>query len=215
MALGDIYEVKLFQDYGLRIQECLNVYYLRQTSVAGDSISVVSTVLDVIDPLVRAWQTTIMKTSFIEARNLFNVTDFIAQDVSSSALIGANTDSALPVHDTVTFRLIRTSRDINNGYKRYSGLGEGSVENGVINASGTIVALEALREALSAPMVDPDNEDITYDLVILKRLRHEPDEEHTKVWYTLPTTVEDAVYSNPASVLLNLFVTTQNSRKPK
>lgn len=214
MAIGDIYELKVYQDYGTRVRECLNVYYFRQTGVAGDSQSVRRAFLDVLDPLIRAWQSSILRTSFLEARNLFNVTDFDAIDVTGDDLLGLTVQSALPVHDTITFRLIRTTRDIRNGYKRYTGITETSVDNGQVTNTETITQLETLRVALAQAIVDPDDEDATYQLVILKRIRHEPDEEHATVWYTLPQTIEDAVYSDPAAVLVNLFITTQNSRKP-
>jgi len=213
VAAGDIYELKCYQDYGSNVRQCLNVYYFVQTASNGNSAGLRRAFLQNIDINVRAWQSLVMRTSFIETRNLFNVSDFEAVDVTGDDLLGAVNASALPVHDAVTFRLIRTTREINNGYKRYAGLPETSVDNGFITDAGTIVLLEVLRTDLVAPIEDPDNESDLWSQVILKRIRHEPDAEHTKVWYTLPLTPEDAFFSNPASALVNLFVRHQVSRQ--
>jgi len=214
VAVNDVFELKVFQDYNALPRECLNVYFFIQTSISGVADTLIDAFLADVDPLVRAWQGDGMKTSFLECRNLFNVTDFAARDVSADNLIGGLTEAQmLPVHDVITFRLIRTSRDINNGYKRYSGIPETAQEGGLITNVDAISAFEdlaiALGGAIHAGTLDAD----TFEQVIVKRVRSGEGTSEDPYTYRLPITSDEAVTSNPASILVNLFIRHQNSRK--
>lgn len=216
MAVNDLFELKVYQDYANRKQECLNVYFFNQATITGNADTLIDAFLADIDPAVREWQSLSMKTSFLQCRNLFNVTDFAARDVSADDLVGqVATGDMLPVHDVVTFRLIRTSRGINNGYKRYSGIPEPAQSAGLINEEGTITALGDLAIAMSgtihAGTLDADG----FDQVIVKRVRSGSGTTEDPYKYRLPLTIDEAVISNPASVLVNLFVRHQNSRSPQ
>lgn len=212
MALGDIFQLKVYQDYAGRIKECLNVYFYRQIAAGGDAKDLIDAFMLLNDPDIRAFQCDIIRTSVVECLNLFNVTDFYTDDFTSEALVGAHSGECLPVHDTVTFRFLRTSRDIRHGYKRYSGITESAGANGIITAADIILELNTARANLLADLVGEGTN--AYEPVIVKRIRIEPDPpEFPRVRYRLPLTAEEAEYSRPTTASVNLYVTTQDTRK--
>lgn len=211
MASGDIYLLSQFQSWSGEQNRVLNTYFYRQQSPEGDAADVIAAFQDSILPELLGIQTNNVRTTRFECFNLFNVTDFsnFAYAPSATDNTGLYVDQALPAHDAVTYRLVRTTREIRNGYKRFAGIPETANTSGNITDATYITALEALRIVLSediqaSPVVG------TYSLVVVKRIKYVED---GKTKYRLPITQAEAEYSEPSQVLVSLQVRTQNTRK--
>lgn len=211
MATGDIFQLKLNQNVAGRQENLMNVFYFRQTSSVGTASSVIKAFEDTWQPTILAMQNEAIRHSSIEVVNLFTVDDFAVQTYAPNEKSGTSIGDMLPIHDAVTFRLVRTSRDIRNGYKRFSGLSEPVQQGGVITNPDFIVILNAMASAMEGS-IEYDEDSSTFEHIVLKRVRSGAGTPEDPYKYRLPLTSAEAVYSNPSSVLVNLFVRHQVSR---
>lgn len=213
MAQNDIYELIDFQNYGSSIDRIQNIHFFRQVTVAGNAEDVIDAFREDLIPDITGIQTGFIKHNRISCRNLFNVEDFasyIFDPASGFGQIGSSSEPTLPPHDVVTYRLVRTSGNIRNGYKRFTGIAESGTQGGIINDAQFIAVLETLRLALSQDIV-VSVAGATFDPVVVKRIRTNPGVKPAK--YRLPNTQAEAEFSQFNNVLLSLEVRTQNTRK--
>lgn len=213
MATGDIYEVLARQSVVGGSEEFLNVFHFRQSSAEGSSADLANTIQTQLMPPILFIQSPKIQWLGLSTRNLFTVDDFTENTFDPGDVIGTSSSGdMLPVFNAVTFRLVRTNREIRNGFKRFVGIPESVQVDGLITDEGYIDNLNALSSALSEPINDVSL-DGTYDLVVVKRiLDPDPTPSGEKPRYRLPTSSGEAVYSDPSRVLVNLFVRHQVSR---
>lgn len=211
MATGDIFQLKDNQIHVGSPENIMNSYFFRQTSATG-------TAEDLAEAFVSDWmgsikgiQANALEHRSIAVQNLFTVDDFHETVFDNGTVLGTYVGEMFPIHDAVTFRLVRTSRDIRNGYKRFAGIPETAAVGGVIGNPDYIAVLAVLADKLKGS-VESEDTLMTWDHVVVKRIRVEPDEEHPNVRYRLPLTSGEADYSNPSDCLVNLFVRHQTSR---
>lgn len=139
-VLGDLWQVTDLQVQNL--QQILNVYYYRVTSVTGltqASYAAMDTWFqaNVIAP-VRDIQNVSIIHEGIQIRNLSNGIDFYENAFSLAGVRSATAANVLPPNMTHTFRLIRESLVTRNGYKRYAGVDEADNAGGVSTLSPTL-----------------------------------------------------------------------------
>lgn len=212
MAVNDIYQLQAFQNFGNSIDRLENVYFYRQVSAVGSASSLADAFTANMLPDLLDIQTDTIKYNRLVVTNLFTVSDFatVTYDTATGrgSAGGVNADT-LPPHDAVTFRLVRTSREIRNGFKRFAGVPELVQNRGVITEASYIALLETMRTTLAQNIGAPLSGE--FDPVVVKRIKTVvPGQPPT---YRLPTSAAEAVFSQFTDVLVSLEIRTQNTRK--
>lgn len=211
MATGDIFQLKLNQQVVGKQENVLNVFFFRQTSSAGTAEGVVKAFEDTWQPSILAIQHERMRHVSIECVNLFTVDDFATMTYAANEKPGTQIGDMFPIHDAVTFRLVRTSRDIRNGYKRFGGIPENAAVDGTITNPDYILSVNALASLLEGSIEDEDDL-MSFEHVVVKRVRSGAGTPADPYKYRLPITAAEAEFSNPSNVLVNLFIRHQVSR---
>ena len=202
-SVGDVYEVV---DHSLQEgQEVLNVYfYLLETPVVGNAaeMAVASYIAEVLPDVLNVQSPNVVHTE-VSARNLFNVSETWSELISED---GNNPGDALPIFNAVAYRLIGDNSAVRDGQKRYAGLYEGGVTDGVIDDPTFLPLLVALGVQLATGL--PIGLDIDALIpVIVGRILVSPGV------YRLPNNAGEAVLSRIVDALFNVEVTSQVSRK--
>ena len=204
-SVGDIFEV--VDTAEMNGQKLLNVYFYRAQGVSvtdNDSASVVTAFIDTVLPDIVAFQEEQVVHTSIKARNLFDDSDAHEELIS---VAGGNTGhEVLGTFEAVGYRLVGNNAAVRSGAKRYPGIGEYAVTDGVISDEGIIAILNTLAATLFA--------DLPWGLlaaeilipVIVQRIKVGSE-------YTLPTNQGEAVYSHVTDTLWSPIVTSQVSRK--
>lgn len=205
MAVGDVYQIVDTQIQ--QQQTCLNVYYYKVTSESitdNKAADVVTAYITTVLPAVAATQDDDVTHTSVSAKNIFDDTDAHEELISVGG--GLGTGEILGTFEAVGFRLIGDNASVRNGAKRYPGITESGVTDGVITQTALITALNALAAVLFA--------DLPWGLlaaevlipVIVKRNKVGSE-------YELPTSPETAVLSHIIDALWSPVVTSQVSRK--
>ena len=129
MTIGDRYEIidlQLLQSVG-----CLNVYYYKHiTGVGGDAVDLVSAFNFYVYPSILDIQTNNLTHVSLAVRNVDDPTDWVL-------LPRVPPDPGLYMSDTdyrfvaASYMLHRQTLDVRNGWKRYAGVPDSGVEDGV------------------------------------------------------------------------------------
>lgn len=152
-ALGDLIQITAFQRY--LEQRVLNVYYYRVTAPLGLAdgylASFHTSFLAVVLNAVRAVQASLLTYDSIRYANLSNGIDLLEQPVSLAGTVATTTATAMPSFVAMTWLLRRESLATRNGYKRFAGVNDGTVDgnNSTIGAS----ILDAVSNGLSADLM--------------------------------------------------------------
>lgn len=122
-------------------QVVLNVYYYRVTSITGvaqGGYALFDTWFqaNVMTP-VRAIQNQALVHTGLQIRNLSNGLDYYENSFSLAGTQSESVGTVMPPNVCWTFRLVRESLATRNGYKRYAGVSEGLVANGVSALTAT------------------------------------------------------------------------------
>ena len=105
----------------------------------------------------------------VEARDLYSPTDFYVRPFPAG-LTGGITSESLPPFASFGFRTNRVRTDIARGTKRFSGVSENLVGDGGLLTSAAITELQAIADAMSAPLTyDDEGNTLTFVPVILGR----------------------------------------------
>jgi len=202
-SVGDVYEVvDHSQQEG---QEVLNVYFYRlDTPVVGNAAEMaVASYIDVVLPDVLDAQSVNVVHTEVSARNLFDAGETWSELISEP---GISAGDALPIFNAVAYRLIGSNSAVRDGQKRYAGLYEGAVTDGVIDDTGFLAVLATLAVTLATGL--PIGLDIDALIpVIVGRILVSPGS------YRLPNNAGEAVLSEIVDALFNVEVTSQTSRK--
>jgi len=209
MALADVFEVKVF---GLMLQQpTLNVFHVLRLGGVWDAGNIYT-----------AWQTSILPVWYplvsedfwfqrVLIRNLGDPTDFYDVGYEGSTIKGGKTGlDNLPPHDSCTIRINRSDLSMRHGYKRFAGLVETDVIDGVIETT-VLSGWQDLADALVDDWSDTTPEPVC-NLIVVKRVPYTV-ESSGKTAYRLPETDEELEYYQPYTALAYHQVSTQVSRK--
>lgn len=120
--------------------QVLNVYYYRVKPEGAPSTVTYAEMADafktkVITPLATN-QADNLEHEVLEIRNLTNKLDIYVVNVG---IMGGNAGEALPAFMTHAIRLLRSSLATRHGYKRYAGVTETAIVDGVVSAQSYTV----------------------------------------------------------------------------
>jgi len=201
-SLGDVYELVDDQRQDGQVIQNRWMYRL-DTPVVGNAAEFLSdTWITNVLPKIVAFQDNALTHVGVIVKNLFNDTEEHTELVS---VAGTAADSVLPPFNAVGFRQIGNNASINDGAKRFGGINEGAMSEGVITNTATITALTALavQMALGLPVgLDAD----AFIPVIVGSIL-----DGTS--YRLPENAGEATLSEIIGALFNIDVTSQTSRK--
>lgn len=202
-SIGDVYEVTDHQQ--MEGQEVLNVYFYRlDTPVVGNAAEMaVASFIDAVLPDIVEFQSDNIVHTEVSARNLFNVSETWSELISEPGLNAADT---FPTFNAVGYRLIGDNSAVRDGQKRYAGILETAVTDGVITDATTLTALATLALQLAAGLAIGLDIDALIP-VIVGRILVSPGV------YRLPDNAGEAVLSEIVDALFNVEVTSQTSRK--
>lgn len=180
-------------------QECLNVYFYRAPSgYSGDGteyLPLLESFRDDILPAIAEIQAPGLEHYELVIRNLSNGLDEIALPVAvPGSYIETGTSTFLPPFMANSFQLNRVSLATRNGRKRYAGVTEGMISNGISILSSVLT--DAVNVVLVQSILDGD--DVPFVPIIVKR--------------PIPAPGGVYVYSQVGSATYK-GVSTQNSRK--
>jgi len=207
VAISDVYQLTDVQTYGT--QEVENVYFFQRLTADG-------TADDLIDGFIATYMTPIRT---IQAQGIFHVelkchslgdlADFADRPINLAGLAGAG--DTMPSFVGVGYTLKPATRAVRPGSKRYTGVLEAVVTNGLITEPTFVANVEALRIVLDDNAVGTLD---SYEPVIVKRIK-EPVAGTTPQQYTyrLPHTGDPLVLGLVKQALSNPRVTSQVSRK--
>lgn len=209
-AGGDVIELVHEQTY--LGQQVNNIYYF-EAAVADASMSGLAAWFEInVLPDIKNIQTELVTHVALRLRNLFNLAETYEEPLTGT---GAQTAGLLelPAFMAATFRLDHTTGSIRSGFKRYSGLNEGQLEDAVLTATFT-GSLGAIAANLVNPPVDA-NPDWAH--VIVKRVCDELNPVAGAVpsclRYVLPRSQAEKDVAYPISYEVYAQPTTQNTRK--
>lgn len=186
-------------------QQCLNVYYFQQNSLAttnGAQDLAEAYIADYL-PIIKTLQEADVVHTEIKVTDLFDPSNAHTEAISVPGTAAYGTD-VLPVFNAVGFRLTGDNAAVRNGAKRFAGIDEGVQQNGVITNGTFITQLDAvaskLAEALAVGVID------TFFPVLVSRVLGGG-------VFGLPTTLAAAVLSGVVSADWSALLTSQTSRK--
>lgn len=205
MAIGDVYQIVDTQEQ--KGQQALNVYFYKVQSESvtdNNAASVAAAYIATVLPAVAAMQDDDVTHTSIKAQNLFDPSDGHEELVSVPGALG--TGEILGTFEAVGYKLVGDNLAVKAGAKRYAGITETGVADGVITSGSLITILNALSAVLFA--------DLPWGLlaaevlipVIVKRILEAGE-------YRLPATPEEAVVSRITDAIWSPIVTSQVSRK--
>jgi len=205
MAIGDIYQIVDTQEEAG--QKALNVYFYKVQSASvtdNDAGSVVAAYIATILPGIAAFQNNDVVHVSVKAQNLFDEADAHEELISVAGDRGEG--EILGTFEAVGFRLVGDNASVRSGAKRFAGIDETAVTDGVIDSEVIIGLLDAAAGLLFADLPWGLLAAETLIPVIVKRIL-------TGDEYRLPTNSGEAVVSRITDALWSPIVTSQVSRK--
>lgn len=138
---------------------------------------------------------------------------FAAFPFTAGSTPGLRGGDALPLFVAWGLETSRQRRDIRNGYKRFSPISELD-QTGGQPVGGILGLLNDLRNALNANLeLEYGGGGSTASMVIVKRVRYNPDPERPNYWsYRIPGPGDPLVYYEANQWVFDR-ITTQNTRK--
>jgi hypothetical protein len=126
---------------------------------------------------IRAIQSAALSYSFVEAKDVYSVTDFYGTAFNpnlAGAQAGLNESPVL----AMGFQSNRVRSDIRRGSKRFSGVDADDLASEGVIAAGAVTRMQALATRLGANLTYIDEgQTITYSPVIVSKEKYTPDEE--------------------------------------
>jgi len=184
MPLNTVYQVRMRQRWGSSSgKEMESVFFFDHTAGSGLADDLATAFGTAIGDNVNQLQTGIMKNYSIDVINLGDLGDFASLPWVGEGLISGDT---LPPTVAVSYTLKVNTRAVRKGSKRFSGIPEAVVTQGVISDATYQGYIETLRIALMQEIVTGGD---TWLPVVVKRIK-EPVVGTVPLQYTyrLPTT---------------------------
>jgi hypothetical protein len=152
-SLGDLIQIVANQRY--LEQKCINVYFYRVTAPAGLADGYLDAfhtafLAQVLDD-VRGVQANLLNYESIIYRNLSNGIDLLEESVDLDGEVATTSATAMPSFVALTWLLRRESLATRNGYKRFAGVNDATVDGNSVNISSTL--LDAVSDALSEDLM--------------------------------------------------------------
>lgn len=214
MGVGDIYQITAKQRY--LGETAINVYFYEQRApfvpIGGNEADFVLAEWQLqILPNILPCQSVKVVYEKISVKNLYDNTQQAIELVSHT---GTNPDLStdeMASFAALGFSLQTQSGAVRSGAKRLAGQIEGGITDGVLTGSGILTAAADASDA----MKDTIKTGLLFDFptffpVIVKRVK---DGVPPDVVYRLPENAAEGVFADVASVLFDVLVTTQNTRK--
>jgi len=153
MAIGAVYKVVDNQSFLGMVAR--NVYWYRQTEGTETDAAALANLFAVnIMPSIVAFQTTLVTHDHIYVENQALAGDFYDL-YPTSGNVGEVAATTLPPFVALAFRLNRSVRGIHNGQKRYAGIPEEGVLNGILNPSYTTL-VDTLAALIGSDLANGD-----------------------------------------------------------
>ncbi len=136
MAIGDIYCLKMFQQYFT--QECLNIFTYRQTGVAIPGLSDAAGLFEAFDDAVLAEWIFMVNTSItIPTMEVFQIADpsdnHIATPTNNTGTRAIGDNLRAPSWIAAGFKSNRVGTGSRSSFKRFAGLGEVDIDDNTIS----------------------------------------------------------------------------------
>jgi hypothetical protein len=152
-AFGDLIQIVANQLY--LDQRVMNVYYYRVTNALGLAdgyLPLFNTAFQaqVLTP-VRAVQASLLNYTSLVYRNVSNGVDILEQPVSLAGTVATTAAQAMPSFVSMSWLLRRESLLTRNGFKRFAGINDGTVDGNTTTISSTI--LNAVSAGLAADLM--------------------------------------------------------------
>lgn len=187
MASGSLYVLEL-KGIG-QGQNFLNVFHYLQTSGSDGAPQLSARFYTVVMPRIMDVTSLFVTYTEIAVRDKVDPTDFYSLSISDE---GNRAGSILPTHDALSYTYKVNRLDCRSGGKRFAGVSESDVQNGVI-VPPFVTEVTALEVALEQQQVQGGS---TWRPVIYGK-----------------RTGSSGYFTNPLSSVVFLGVTTQNTRK--
>lgn len=207
MPLNQVFQLVDIQSYGVKVIE--NVYFFEGIGAAGGADDLIDAFIAGYMPAIRALQAQGIFHTEIKVTNLGDLSDFADRAVNLAGLAGAG--DTLPSFVAVGYTLKPATRAVRPGSKRYTGILESVVTNGVVTEPTYVAAVETLRVKLDDNVTGVLED---YQPVIVKRIK-EPVVGTVPLQYTyrLPHAGDPLVLGLVKQAVSSLQTTSQVSRK--
>lgn len=209
MPLNTVYQVKMRQKWGSDTGKPLeSVFFFDHTAGDGVATDLALAFGTSIGANVNAIQTGVVKNYSIDVINLGDLGDFDSLPWVGTGVISGDT---LPPTNAVSYTLKVNTRAVKKGSKRFSGIPEAAVLQGIITLDTYLASIELLRIALQQEIVSADD---TWLPVIVKRIK-EPVVGTVPLEYTyrLPTVGDTLVLGEVVTALTTNVSKHQVSRQ--
>lgn len=212
MGQYDVYEIVAKQSY--KGQDVVNVYHYQQSeiilSLGGTTAQfLLNRWRDTILPAIAACQDGALVYTELTCRNLFNSGD--KGSILLSLAGGWGEQDSLPTFNAVNFDMAGDNPAVRNGSKRLAGVLELSQSDGVLTHPESLNRYTAAAAAMAQSLIiSPLGIVPEFFPVTVKRVRTGTPGAYK---YELPETVQESVLSRIVSVLFDVLISSQISRK--
>ena len=207
---GDVIELVHEQTY---LGQTVNNVYFFEAAVAEASMSDLANWFETnVVTKVKLLQNDLVNHVNLRLRNLFNEAETLEEPLTGTGTI-TSSDIELPSFIASQVRLEHASGAVRPGFKRYTGMTEGSLTDGLLNIT-PISKLEDIADLLVNPPVVANS---GWAHVIVGRLCEVPNPTPNEVpaclKYRLPQNQAELVVAYPIAYTVYAQITSQNSRK--
>ncbi|MDE8535455.1 hypothetical protein PZC41_14195 [Staphylococcus aureus] len=214
MAAGDLYEL-IFEQRFLG-QQVLNVFHYEQAATIQPLGGSVEDVLlaefeEQKIPAFTAVHSTDVSYVSLRCRSLFDASKSAVKLLTGGGGLSSQIDQVLPAFATMSFTLNPAEPIVRKGAKRVAGVLESVQADGILTDASYLVVLNALAEAFETPITGGlIIQDPVWYPVLVKRIKEGVPGEEV---YRLPANSQEAQFTRIKEAVLQLLISTQNSRK--
>lgn len=209
MALDDLFQ--LTHKYAAFGKNMHNVYHVERANAGEVAQDVNDAFANSILPVIRLLQPSAFNNIELVTFNLGDETDFHTQTISAPGLRAGTTNEPSFVAAGVRFPTL--NRAVHSGQKRFAGLMEFDITDGVIEAVA-IGLVEDIADVLIANWLASADSHHVGNYVIIERVCETVDPVTGKCTeYRLPEDAETPVYYTPTARVVNPNASSQVSRK--
>ena len=178
-------------------QQIRNVYWYDDSPQPGDAADLADTFNTNVIPSIRDVQNDALTHIELEVNNVDDLTDFTIFDLGGIA--GTVTGTGAPPFIATQIKLVRATRAVRNGFKRYAGVAAGLVDEDDIVGTTVYTALQTLATVLQSSLASALP--AQYDPVIVRRTVDPATGVVSYTAFEMDTAIADP------------YLTTQSSRK--
>ena len=209
MAIGDMFAVThKFTAFGVKMNSAFHCKRLNAGEAAQEiNDSYAFSIL----PFYRLFQTTDFVNDELVCFNLGDPLDFHTQSLLGA--LGLRAGDSEPSFVAAAVKFPTLNREIHSGQKRFSGLIEADLTDGLI-APATLTIIDNLSDALIANWLASSDSHAVASYAIIKRVCETTDPVTGKcLKYRLPKTDPELKFYEPTAQIANNQASSQTSRK--